>query len=135
MAGTTPAARVRALARLPGVAVSGWLPDIRSAYAQARVFVAPMRVGTGLQNKLLEAMAMRLPCVTTPLANNALQGTPGQHLLVAADAAGLADAVAQLLADADAADQLGARGRTFVEQHYDWAATTARLENLLLLNC
>ncbi|MGI4886744.1 MAG: glycosyltransferase [Janthinobacterium lividum] len=135
VAGTTPAARVRALAQRPGVAVSGWLPDIRSAYAQARVFVAPMRVGTGLQNKLLEAMAMRLPCVTTPLANNALRGTPGQHLLVAADAEGLAAAVGQLLADPAAADQLGARGHTFVQQHYDWAATTAGLENLLLLNC
>ncbi|AMJ65831.1 glycosyltransferase [Hymenobacter sp. PAMC 26628] len=135
VAGTTPAARVRALAQRPGVAVSGWLPDIRSAYAQARVFVAPMRVGTGLQNKLLEAMAMGLPCVTTPLANNALNGTPALHLLVAADAEGLADAVGQLLADSAAADQLGARGLTFVQQHYDWAATTARLENLLLLNC
>ncbi|TPG63703.1 glycosyltransferase [Hymenobacter nivis] len=135
VAGTTPAARVRALAQRPGVAVSGWLPDIRSAYAQARVFVAPMRVGTGLQNKLLEAMAMHLPCVTTPLANNALRGTPGQHLLVAADAAGLADAVGQLLADAAGAAQLAARGHTFVQQHYDWAAATAGLENLLLLNC
>ena len=71
VAGTTPAARVLALARRPGVTVSGWLPDIRTAYAQAQVFVAPMRVGTGLQNKLLEAMAMQLPCVTTTLANNA----------------------------------------------------------------
>lgn len=135
VAGTTPAPRVLALARRPGVVVSGWLPDIRSAYAQARVFVAPMRVGTGLQNKLLEAMAMQLPCVTTPLANNALGGTPGQHLLVADSAAGLAAAIAGLLADEAAAAQLARRGRTFVRATYDWAATTATLENLFLDNC
>jgi sugar transferase (PEP-CTERM/EpsH1 system associated) len=135
VAGTTPAPRVQALARRPGVAVSGWLPDIRQAYAEARVFVAPMRVGTGLQNKLLEAMAMQLPCVTTPLANNALRGTPGQHLLVAEGAADLAAAIGQLLADEAAAAQLAQRGHTFVQATYDWAATTAQLENLLLLNC
>jgi sugar transferase (PEP-CTERM/EpsH1 system associated) len=132
VAGTTPAARVLALAQRPGVVVSGWLPDIRTAYAQARVFVAPMRIGTGLQNKLLEAMAMCLPCVTTPLANNALGGTPGQHLLVASEAAGLAEAIGALLADPVAATQLGERGHTFVQSTYDWAATTADLEHLLM---
>jgi len=135
VAGTSPAPRVRALASRPGVAVSGWLPDIRTAYAGARVFVAPMRVGTGLQNKLLEAMAMQLPCVTTPLANNALRGAPGRHLLVAEGAPALADALASLLADAEAAAQLAAAGRTFVAETYDWAAATARLENLLRDTC
>jgi sugar transferase (PEP-CTERM/EpsH1 system associated) len=135
VAGTTPAPRVQALARRPGVTVSGWLPDIRQAYAEARVFAAPMRVGTGLQNKLLEAMAMQLPCVTTPLANNALRGTPGQHLLVAEGATALAEAIGQLLDDEVAAAQLAQRGHTFVRATYDWAATTASLENLFLDNC
>jgi glycosyltransferase involved in cell wall biosynthesis len=135
VAGTTPAPRVQALARRPGVTVSGWLPDIRTAYAQARVFVGPMRVGTGLQNKLLEALAMQLPCVTTSLANNALRGTPGQHLLVADDAPALADALASLLADEPAAARVAAAGRTFVAATYDWAAATAKLENLFRDNC
>ena len=135
VAGTSPAPRVQALARRPGVTVSGWLPDIRTAYAQARVFVAPMRVGTGLQNKLLEAMAMQLPCVTTPLANNALRGTPGRHLLVADGAPALAEALASLLADGAGAARLAATGRTFVAETYDWAAATARLENLFRDNC
>ncbi|QKG56007.1 glycosyltransferase [Hymenobacter sp. BRD128] len=135
VAGTSPAPRVQALARRPGVTVSGWLPDIRTAYAGARVFVAPMRVGTGLQNKLLEALAMQLPCVTTALANNALRGTPGQHLLVADTAPALAEALASLLADEAAATRLAAAGRTFVAETYDWAAATARLENLFRDNC
>lgn len=135
VAGTTPAPRVQALARRPGVTVSGWLPDIRTAYAQARVFVAPMRVGTGLQNKLLEALAMQLPCVTTALANNALRGAPGQHLLVADGAPALAEALAGLLADEARAARLAAAGRTFVAATYDWAAATAKLENLLQNTC
>jgi sugar transferase (PEP-CTERM/EpsH1 system associated) len=132
IAGTTPAPRVQALARRPGVAVSGWLPDIRTAYAGARVFVAPMRVGTGLQNKLLEAMAMQLPCVTTPLANNALRGKSGRHLLVAEGAPALAAALIDLLADEALAARLAAAGRTFVAETYDWAAATARLEALFV---
>jgi len=131
VAGTTPAPKVQALARRPGVEVSGWLPDIRTAYAQARVFVAPMRVGTGLQNKLLEAMAMQLPCVTTPLANNALRGTPGQHLRVAEGAPALAAALLDLLNDEPAAARLAAAGHAFVRAHYDWAAATRQLETLL----
>ncbi|MCB2410138.1 glycosyltransferase [Hymenobacter lucidus] len=129
IAGTTPAARVLALAS-PSVVISGWLPDIRTAYASARVFVAPMRVGTGLQNKLLEAMAMRLPCVTTPLANNALRGTPGQDLLVGESAQELAAHITRLLAETEPTAALAARGLTFVRQHYNWAAATGRLEAL-----
>ena len=130
IAGTTPAPRVLALASAH-VTVSGWVPDIRDAYASARVFVAPMRVGTGLQNKLLEALAMQLPCVTTPLANNALGGTDGLELRVAAGAPALATTISSLLADAAGAEVLAARGCAFVKQHYTWAGATAHLEALL----
>ena len=129
IAGTTPAPRVRALASAQ-VEVSGWVPDIRAAYAAARVFVAPMRVGTGLQNKLLEAMAMQLPCVTTPLANNALGGISGQQLCVAEGGEALADAISTLLDDAAAAAQIAARGLDFVKTSYNWAAATSRLNAL-----
>ncbi|MCC3156995.1 glycosyltransferase [Hymenobacter sp. 15J16-1T3B] len=130
LAGTTPAARVLAL-QSDSVKVSGWLPDIRTAYASARVFVAPMRTGTGLQNKLLEAMAMGRPSVTTPLANNALGGTPGQHLLVGADTAGLAESICQLLDRPTEAEGLALQGREFVRERYTWEGTTERLARLL----
>ena len=130
VAGTTPAPRVLALASAH-VTVSGWVPDIRAAYAAARVFAAPMRVGTGLQNKLLEAMAMALPCVTTPLANNALGGCDGQELRVADSAAVLAEAISQLLSDSAAAAALASRGQCFVHAHFNWAGATAGLETLL----
>jgi sugar transferase (PEP-CTERM/EpsH1 system associated) len=129
VAGTTPAPRVQALASAH-VEISGWVPDIRAAYASARVFAAPMRVGTGLQNKLLEAMAMKLPCVTTPLANNALGGTDGRELRVAADAPALAAAIIKLLAEPVAAAELAGRGHAFVQLRYTWAGATACLEAL-----
>ncbi|OGX88883.1 glycosyltransferase [Hymenobacter glacialis] len=129
IAGTTPAPRVQALASAQ-VEVSGWVPDIRAAYAAARVFVAPMRVGTGLQNKLLEAMAMQLPCVTTPLANNALGGSSGEQLCVAEGGAALADAISTLLDDSAGAAQLATRGLDFVKNSYNWAAATSRLNAL-----
>lgn len=129
IAGTTPAPRVLALAS-EAVTVSGWIEDIREAYAAARVFVAPMRVGTGLQNKLLEAMAMKLPCVTTPLANNALHGRSGQDLLVAESATELADCIIALLTDTQAATRLAEQGRAFVQAQYDWEASTNQLESL-----
>ncbi|UOQ99980.1 glycosyltransferase [Hymenobacter sp. 5317J-9] len=129
VAGTTPAPRVLALASAQ-VVVSGWVPDIRAAYASARVFVAPMRVGTGLQNKLLEAMAMKLPCVTTPLANNALGGTDGQELRVAEAPTAIAAAITELLTEPEAAAALAGRGQAFVKARYTWAGATARLEVL-----
>jgi len=130
LAGTTPAARVQALAS-EAVTVSGWLPDIRTAYAGAQVFVAPMRTGTGLQNKLLEAMAMRLPSVTTPLANAPLRGVPGQHVLVGATAAELAAHISDLLASPTQADALAGRGLVFVQENYNWQTATNRLSALL----
>jgi sugar transferase (PEP-CTERM/EpsH1 system associated) len=129
VAGTTPAPRVLALASAH-VEISGWVPDIRSAYAAARVFAAPMRVGTGLQNKLLEAMAMALPCVTTPLANNALGGTDGEELLVTKTAQELANAIIGLLDNPRQAAELAARGHAFVKARYTWAGATSRLEAL-----
>ena len=129
VAGTTPAPRVLALASAH-VEISGWVPDIRAAYAAARVFVAPMRVGTGLQNKLLEAMAMALPCVTTPLANNALGGTDDVELRVAQAAPELAAAISSLLGNEAKAAALAARGHVFVKARYTWAGATARLEAL-----
>ncbi|MBO2007458.1 glycosyltransferase [Hymenobacter negativus] len=129
VAGTTPAPRVQALASAH-VEISGWVPDIRAAYAAARVFAAPMRVGTGLQNKLLEAMAMALPCVTTPLANNALGGTDGEELLVTKTPQELAQAIIALLDNPSQAAKLATRGHAFVKAHYTWAGATSRLEAL-----
>ena len=129
LAGADPKPAVRALAS-KRVTVSGRLDDIRDAYAAADLFVAPMRIGSGLQNKLLEAMSMQRPCVTTSLANAALGATPGTHLLVGDTPQTLADSIVKLLADNEQAAQIAVAGNSFVHQHYSWPAAVKPLEDI-----
>ena len=98
IAGATPDKRVTSL-KSDKVTVTGWLDDIRDSYAGAKVFIAPMQIGTGLQNKLLEAMSMKVPSITTPLANDALQAVDGESILIGKDAPTLAKQILNLLND------------------------------------
>lgn len=129
LAGADPKASVRILSS-ERVSIQASLPDIRSAYAAADIFVAPMRIGSGLQNKLLEAMSMGLPCVTTPLANAALGATPGTHLLIGDTPQSLADSILKLIADKNLATTLAREGNAYVHQHYSWQAAVQPLENI-----
>ena len=108
--------------------ITGWVADITSSYAQSKIFVAPMFIGTGLQNKLLEAMAMGLPCVTTPLAFKALN-CPDDLVKVASDANSFADAVEELLI-LDLS-KLGKNARAFILQNFDWKSINMRLNGIL----
>lgn len=130
IAGTTPSARVRRLAG-EGVTVTGWVDDIAACYARARVFVAPLPVGTGLQNKLLQALASALPCVTTPAARDAL-GLGEGEMAVGHDEPHLAEVVLELLGDGERARALGRRGREAALTRFRWSDAAAALERVLL---
>ncbi len=130
IAGANPAASVLAL-ESEYVHVSGWVDDIREAYAQGEVFIAPMRIGTGLQNKLLEAMAMKIPSVTTRLANNALGGVNGQSVLIGNTADELAQCVLRLLSEKEFAEKIANGGRELVEQKYSWEGSVKTLSGLI----
>ncbi len=130
LAGARPTFHVRQLAG-PLTEVTGWVDDIRDCYDQAKVFAAPMLIGTGLQNKLLEAMAMRLPCVTTPLANNALGARPGQEVLIASTAAEFAAHIVNLLGRPEWANDLAGNGHSFIQKHFSWEAQTQPLLHIL----
>ncbi len=134
LAGADPKPAVRALpskALFPQkVTVSGHLPDIRTAYASADLFVAPMRIGSGLQNKLLEAMSMQLPCVTTSLANAALGATSGDQLFVGDNKEELAHCISLLLGSEEERSRIARQGNLFVRQHYSWQAAVQSLENI-----
>lgn len=82
VSGSSPGKRVQALAQLPDITVTGWVDDVRSSYAASNIFIAPLQMGTGIQNKILEAMAMGLPCVVSPLAANALGLIHNEHVLI-----------------------------------------------------
>lgn len=111
--------------------VSGWVDDIRTSYARARIFIAPMHIGTGLQNKLLEAMACGLPCITTPLCNNALKAS-SDEILLAETASEYAEKICELLDNPEKAVQLGEHGRKFVRNTYDWKKATQKLSAYMM---
>lgn len=131
LAGSDPHRRVKALDKYRGVHVSGWVDDIREAYASARIFFAPMQIGTGLQNKLLEAMAMELPCVTSPLANKALKAKDKKDIFEANVPEDYATLICALLDDPDLRNAIGKRGRTFVQSRFSWEASSAQLESAM----
>jgi sugar transferase (PEP-CTERM/EpsH1 system associated) len=130
IAGANPHAKVRSLANHK-IKVSGWLDDIREAYAGSLVFIAPMRLGTGLQNKLLEAMAMKIPCVTTPLANAALRALEEEEILVGNQAGELAEALLFLLENQNARQDMAEKAFRFVEKNYRWREATAYLTEIM----
>ncbi|HTH17440.1 MAG TPA: TIGR03087 family PEP-CTERM/XrtA system glycosyltransferase [Magnetospirillum sp.] len=126
--GANPVPAVQALARADGVAVIGRVPDTRPWLAHADVVVAPLLTARGVQNKVLEGMAMARPVVATPAAHEGLDAGPGRHLLVADGAQAFADAV---LAAIDGTPRIGAAARSQVVGRYGWAARFAALDRLM----
>lgn len=130
LAGARPSAQVRQLAE-NRITVTGWVDDMRDCYAKSTLFVAPMMIGTGLQNKLLEAMAMQLPCVTTTLANNALKAKATSEIIIAETALEFAEAIIHLLQNPERAREIALNGHQFIQNHYSWEAQTKPLLALL----
>jgi glycosyltransferase involved in cell wall biosynthesis len=129
--GRNPVRSVRALGRLPGVSVTGGVPDVRPYLASAAVSVAPLRVARGLQNKILEAMAMALPVVGTSAAFEGVGAPRGTGGEVADDPEGFARCVVELLRDPARRQSVGRAARAYVERHHRWADHGAALDELI----
>src|SRR5512134_1307858 len=97
--GAEPPRSVQELARQPGVSVTGTVPDVRAFVRRSAVSVAPLKIARGVQNKILEAMAMGVPVVASPQTAEGVDAVPWRHLMVAADADAMAAAVTRLLSD------------------------------------
>jgi polysaccharide biosynthesis protein PslH len=134
IAGARPTTEVKALAD-ENVRIQGWLPDIREAYTDAQLFVAPLFHGSGQQNKILEAMAMGVPCVTTTLVNNAILAQPDEEILIADTPQEFAKKILQMLTESPQSslnyDYLRVNARQFVEKNYSWGKATFTLKQLL----
>lgn len=128
LVGARPARTVRRLAARPGVTVVGDVPNMAAEVAAAAVAIVPMRSGSGMQNKVLEAMAAGTAVVTTPAVASALAVTPGEHLVVAEGAAALAEAVVTLLQDRARARRMARAARALVERRYRWADSARGVE-------
>ena len=130
IAGATPVARVKDL-QSNNVEICGWVDDMRESYAATKLFIAPMQISIGLQNKLLEAMAMKVPCITSELANNALHGTHNENIIVCKQPQQYADAILRLLDNPSEAEQLAIAGHEFVKLNYGWKKMTEPLLRLI----
>jgi len=130
IAGRNPAPQVQALAS-DRVTVTGAVPDIRTWLADADIVVAPLRIARGIQNKVLEAMAMAKPVVASPAAFEGIEAEPGRDLIVADGAAEMAEAIDHLLGTPEQAARLGASARRLVETSYSWEQRLAGLAEIV----
>lgn len=129
--GSEPSERVRALTRISGIHVTGQVDDVRPYVRSATVFVCPLRVGSGVKNKILAAMAMQKATVATSMSIDGLDLVDNREVLLADDPQDFADKVVRLLTDQQAAQQLGVNGLTRVQGQYSWGAMGKMLETAI----
>ncbi len=130
IAGKDPSREVRRLGRDPRVHVTGTMPDLRPILSHAAVIACPLRYGAGVQNKVLEAMALGRPVVASAQAAVALSAVPGRDLLVGRDPGEFAQHVIRLLGAPGLRQEIGQAGRRYVEAYHDWDEIAGRLEEL-----
>ena len=131
LVGRDPSPAVRALAS-ESVQVTGTVDDVRPYLARATVFACPMRTGSGIKNKILQAWAMARPVVASTASLGGLAARDGVNALVRDDPRAFAEAVVQLIKDPALAARLGAEGRRTVTSEYGWEQRAAQFESVLL---
>ncbi len=130
--GSNPMSEVKELEKIDGVTVTGFVDDIREYYQLADVCVVPLRLARGVQNKVLEAMAMGKAVVTTSKANAGIQAANNEQLQLADTADEFIQAVRSLLKDLPSRGKLGENAREYVVSGYDWNTNLGKLEKLLI---
>lgn len=128
--GAKPVRQVQVLANQPGIHVTGAVEDIRPYLVHAAVAVAPLRIARGIQNKVLEAMAMQKPVVVSVQAMEGIHAVSGEELLVAENAMSFADQILFLLNSSEQAT-IGRAARDRVLRDYTWSANLSRIDPLL----
>jgi glycosyltransferase involved in cell wall biosynthesis len=128
--GGNPSARVQKLAERERVVVTGRVPEIKPYFAEATVFVVPLRIGSGTRLKILEALAMGKAIVSTTVGAEGLDLRDGEEILIADEPTAFADAVIRLLTDSELRRRVGETGRIRVEQDYDWRSIGKKLYTL-----
>lgn len=132
ISGATPSKQVKKLASQSSqITLTGWVDDIRESYLNAKIFVAPMFIGTGMQNKILEAMALGTPSITTTLANNAIDGEHQNSIIVADTSLAMIEEINSLLKDQAARKEIANNAKSFVKKHYQWESATNILVKLI----
>jgi glycosyltransferase involved in cell wall biosynthesis len=128
--GQRPHARLDVLRADPAITITGAVDDTRPYISAAGVYIVPLRMGGGTRLKLLEALSLQAPIVSTTLGAEGFEVTNGEQLLLADDPAAFARSIGELLADRTQARALGAAGRSFAAQRYDWRSIVPKFEEV-----
>ncbi len=132
ISGANPGRTIKELcASNKNVRLVGWVDDIRESYQKGKIFIAPMMIGTGMQNKLLEAMASGLPCVTTKMTNNAIKAEDKREIIVANTPETFVQIIDNLLADNAMLNQIGNSGKDYVQNNFSWEQVTLPLIQII----
>lgn len=131
IAGARPSQRVKNLA-CDKVIITGWMDDIREAYWKSVVFVAPIFSGIGQQNKILEAMSMGMPCITSDMVNNAIGAVHREQIILANDAIEFSKSILSLLGNKELCKTIRKQARQFILDNYSWERQNKKLENLFI---
>jgi len=118
--GAHPTKAVLDLGKIEGIVVTGFMKNPYPVFEASKVVVAPMRFGAGIQNKILEAMALRKPVVTTSLGAEGIKGKDGEHFLVADEAEEMTEKILSLLEDREKRESVGKKARALIEKEYTW---------------
>lgn len=129
--GADPPPAVRKLGELPGVTVTGSVPDVRPYILRSCAMVAPLNIARGTQNKILEAMAMGVPVVTSVAGAGGVDAEDGAHFFVAKSPAEAARCALRLMNDAGERARLAESGRARMLSHHDWSASMRRLDDIV----
>jgi len=130
IAGSNPSNRVLKLAN-NNIEVQGWVEDIRKTYSSGKIFFAPMTIGSGLQNKLLEAMSTSIPCITSELSNRSLKAEEKKNILIGRSVNEYVNHITSLLNDEKKKIKIGESGRKYVIENYNWKTANNKLLRLL----
>ena len=129
--GADPSYAVRRLQDLPGVTVTGSVPDVRPYLRHSALMVAPLNIARGTQNKILEAMAAGVPVVTSEIAAGGVDALAGEHFLVAQTPAGYVAAIMSILDQPDKRAHFARAGRERMRSHHGWAHSMTRLDGII----
>ncbi len=131
IAGARPDKRVQALDGKHGITVSGWMDDIRDAYWSSRINIAPIFSGSGLQNKILEAMACGIPCIASSVVAGSIDGKPAKDLLIAGSLEEFKERITEVLNSEKLANNLAQNGIELVRNNYNWDTFSKKLDGII----
>jgi polysaccharide biosynthesis protein PslH len=133
ISGATPSKKVIELCKQypHNIVLLGFVEDIVATYKSAKLFFAPLQIGTGLQNKILEAMALKIPCVTSELCNNALKAKNEQQIITGKKPINYVNAIVKLLDEPEFSRSIANEGHLFVKNNFSWEKSTQKLIELI----